>query len=308
MIGTENQCLGVAESLGVTPRIMRINLREPWKTLTPWLKFEQEWSFSPPLSPVNGEGWPDLLICAGRKAIAAARYIKKQSKGKTFVTFLQDPKINDSALDLIAVPHHDTRRGENVIVTHGAPNRITPEKLKQAKKEFALLFEPMSAPRIAVLIGGNSRTHKITPNIIEGMITSLNTIEGSLMITASRRTGEENIATLKQGLAGENIYFWDGKGNNPYLGMLGWADHIIVTSDSVSMLSDAASTGKPVHIIGLEGGSKRFERLYKHFEEIGAMRPFKDGNLESWVYEPIHDAQLVADEIKRRLGLTAPAL
>src|SRR3546814_3642619 len=35
--------------------------------------------------------------------------------------------------------------------------------------------------------------------------------------------------------------------SNPNFGILGLADHVIVTGDSVNMVSEAASTGKPVH-------------------------------------------------------------
>ncbi|MCD8526142.1 MAG: mitochondrial fission ELM1 family protein [Alphaproteobacteria bacterium] len=81
LVGTENQCLGVAEALArqlpdsVTIPF-RIKLREPWKTLSPWLGLEQWWSFDPLLEPP----WPDILITSGRKAIASARFIKKDQR------------------------------------------------------------------------------------------------------------------------------------------------------------------------------------------------------------------------------------
>ena len=304
MAGTENQCIGVAEALNVTPRIIQIGLHQPWKTLSPWLGFEQSWSFTKQLSPQTDQNWPDLVICAGRKAIAAARYIKKKSHGKSFITFLQNPKINDPALDLIAAPYHDKCTLKNAITTHGAPNKITKNILDEAYKKFETQFKPLRTPRVAVLIGGNSKTHEITPEIIDKMINQLQSLDASLMVTASRRTGEKNIEKLRENLQGENIFFWDGKGENPYFAMLAWAEHIIVSSDSVSMISDAATTGKPVHLIPLEGGSKRFERLYKHFQNLGAIR-FFNGNLESWTYTPINDAQMIADEIRIRLGLSS---
>ena len=302
MIGTQNQCLGVAQALGVTPRVLQVGLRQPWKSLSPWLGCEQRWSFIPDITPPQGEDWPDLLICAGRKAVAAARYIKKQSAGKSFTVFLQDPKINTLAIDLIALPHHDTRRGDNIVVTHGAPNLITPENLARAKQDFAPLFSSIRAPKVAVMIGGNSKTHTITPDIIKQLLTQLNDVNASLMVTASRRTGEENTSMIRNHLDKTGHYFWDGTGANPYIGMLAWADHIVVTSDSVSMLSDAATTGKPVHMVPLNGKSPRFSRLYQHFEDIGAMRIF-DGTLPKWHYPPINDANMIADEIKRRSGL-----
>lgn len=297
MIGTENQCLGVAEALGIKAEVFKISLRQPWKTLTPWLGFEQSFTFTPELKGP----WPDLLIASGRKSVAASRYIKKQSHGKTFTVQIQDPKTSPKQFDLVAVPHHDSLRGENVIVTHGAPNRITSKKLEESRSTFAALFTDIPKPRVAVLIGGDSRTHKLTKDITDKLTYQLQNLDAGLMVTTSRRTGEENTKTLRTGLKGANSYFWDGESSNPYFGMLAWADHIIVTSDSVSMLSDACSTGKPVHIIELEGSSPRFDRLYAHLKEIGAIRQF-DGNLADWSYEPLKDADFIANKILGKLG------
>lgn len=298
MIGTENQCLGIAEALGIgQPHIIKIGLNQPWKTLSPWLGFEMAWTFDQPLeSP-----YPDLLIAAGRKSVAASRYIKKKSGGKTFTVQLQNPKCSPKNFDLVAVPHHDNLRKENVLVTHGAPNRLTLDKLAEAKHHFSLQFESLIEPRIAVLIGGNSRTHKMTTAIMHNLVEQLKQIKGSLMVTASRRTGEKNLKILQDGLKDTNATLWDGSGENPYFGMLAWADHILVTADSVSMLSDAGTTGKPVHMIGLEGSSPRFDRFHNHLQEINVMRPLSleaGGNLQSWSYEPLNDAKMVAEAIK----------
>ena len=118
--GTENQCLGVAEALGVTPTVKKIVLRQPWHTLSPWLGSESEWTFSP-LGDSLRAPWPDLVLAAGRKGIAAARYIRRMSGHRAFIAFLQDPRISPSQFDLVAVPAHDRLRGANVIVTAAAP-------------------------------------------------------------------------------------------------------------------------------------------------------------------------------------------
>ncbi len=296
MIGTENQCLGVCDALGIAPEIKRVSLNQPWKTLTPWLGFELSFTFTPSLNAP----WPDLVIASGRKAVAASRYIKKKSGGKTFTVQIQDPKCAASNFDLVAVPHHDHLRGDNVVVTDGAPNRITFEKLESAKEKFSNLFAPLPAPRVAVLIGGNSRTHKITTQIMQNLVAQLKSLNCSLMITASRRTGQENLRILQESLKETDAFIWDGNGENPYHGMLAWADHILVTSDSVSMISDAGTTGKPVHVIPLEGHSKRFDKFHAHMEVIGVTKPFT-GNLETWDYEPISDANRIAMAIKEAM-------
>ncbi len=299
LIGTENQCLGVAEALGVSPKVKRIALNWPWKTFSPFLGLECKSTFTPALEPP----WPDLLIASGRKSIAASRYIKKMSAGKTFTVQIQDPRISPSGFDLVAVPAHDLVRGKNVIVTEASPNRITMKKLEEAKNHFSE-FENFKKPRVAVLIGGNSKAHKLTQELTKKMAAQLHELSQtySLMMTTSRRTGKDNEKILRKTLKDTDAYIWDGDGENPYFAMLAYADYILVTNDSASMLSDAVTTGKPVYMIPLDGGSQRFERLYAHLKYKGVLREF-EGHLEHWSYEPLSDAKIVAQAIKAAICL-----
>jgi mitochondrial fission protein ELM1 len=301
--GTENQCLGVAEALGITPVVKRIALRQPWLTLSPWLGNETEWTFSP-LGDRLRAPWPDLVLASGRKSIAAARYIKRMSHGRSFTVFIQDPRISPSQFDLVAAPAHDNVRGPNVLVTTAAPNRITREKLDDAYDYFADPFEDLPSPRVAVLIGGNSNAYRMTEDITRALTAQLYRLatdhHASLMVTTSRRTGGMNEAIIDAGLHDTSAWIWDQETENPYLGFLAWADVILVTADSVSMISEAASTGKPVYMIPLEGGSPRISRFHQSMIDRGILRIF-DGTIENWTYEPLNDAALIADEIKKRL-------
>lgn len=296
MAGTENQCLGITEALGIKPEIKRITLNAPWNFIPPTLKLETSASFTPKLAPP----WPDLVIASGRKSISAARYIKKKSNGKSFTVYLQDPRVNPNQFDLVAAPLHDKTRGDNVIITDGAPNRISKNKLDNAKTQFAPLFEKLKKPRVAVLIGGNSKAYKITPQITKELCEQLNALDASLMITTSRRTGEENLKIIQKQCDNNNNFIWNGNKENPYLGMLAWADTILVTADSTSMISDAGTTGKPTYIIPLEGGSNKFTIFHNHLCNLGVTRPF-EGALEDWQYEPLQDAQNIANAIYHAL-------
>ncbi len=300
LTGTENQCLGVAEALGLMPVIKRVGLAEPWRTLSPWLGFEQERIFTGDrLEPP----WPDLLIASGRKSIAASRYIKKKSGGYSYTVQIQDPRCDPSGFDLVAVPAHDPLRGPNVIVTDAAPNRITKQRLDEARADFAPLFSGIRTPRVAVLIGGSSQAYKMTPPIVDTLAASLRDLAETmgLMVTTSRRTGADNERALRQALAQTDAYFWDRQDRNPYLGLLAWADYILVTADSVSMISEAATTGKPVYMVPLLGGTRRFGRFHSSLLARGLIRLF-EGRLEPYSYAPLNDAEDVAREIRARVA------
>lgn len=301
--GTENQCIGVAEAMGVTPLVKRVKLRFPWKQLSPWLSCGHDKALANDSDPI-APPYPDLVIASGRKSIGIAAHIKRVSQGKTFVVQIQDPRIDPKNFDLVVVPQHDPTRGDNVIVTKAGLHRVTPGKLATAKEQFEKQFAKIPHPRVAVLIGGTSKAHTMTPENAKLLAVQLLHLAESpnigLLVTASRRTGEENAKLLRDTLQGPAIYFWDGAGDNPYFGLLALADYIIVTEDSVSMTSEALSTGKPVYIAALEGGAKRLDMFHKILQEQGYTRPFT-GLLEKWSYTPPDDTQRVADEIRQRM-------
>ena len=299
-VGTENQARGLAEALGLEPVIKRLKLKFPWRQLSPWLGWHSSAlaSDSDRIEPP----YPDILIASGRKSIGAALHIKRQSGNKTFLVQVQDPRYNPKHFDLVVALQHDPTRGDNVITTTAAMHRVTPEKIDAEKKKFAAVLEALPEPRVAVLIGGSSKVHQMTPYVAGRLGGMLHALDASLMITCSRRTGAENEKMLRATLAGPRTYFWDGTGDNPYFALLGFADYIIVTEDSVSMTSEAISTGKPVYIAALEGGSPRHNRFHKLLQEQGYTRPFT-GQLESWLYTPPRDTLKAADEVRRKLDM-----
>lgn len=306
--GTENQCLGIAQAMGLHPQIKRVGLRFPWSLLSPWFRFGgASGIFVKSGSPI-APPWPDLLISSGRKSVEAALYIRAKSNGATFVVQIQDPKIAPEYFDLVVAPAHDGLHGKNVLVTTGALHRITPSFLANAREEFASSLSALPQPRLAVLIGGNSRTHKMTQNVahrIAGQLKDLSSGGASLMVTLSRRTPQDMARIITSGLAASpNVFLWDGNatGNNPYAGILAWADALLVTNDSVSMASEAISTGKPVYTLDLDGGSTRFDRFHDLLKSKGHTRSF-NGKIENWVpAPPPRDTDMVATEIFKRMA------
>ncbi len=217
--GTENQCLGVAEQLSSLMNIKietkRVRLNQPWKTLSPYIGFEMAASFAPAPTPP----WPDILITSGRKAVAASRYIKKQSGGRTFTLHIQDPRVSADNFDLLAVPAHDPARGKNVIVSTAAPNRITAERLAEEKPRSHSLSS-LENPKVAVMIGGTSKAYIMSQTITQNLADDLARLDAGLMVTASRRTGAANQTILLHSLSDTDSYVWNGTGENPYFAFL----------------------------------------------------------------------------------------
>ncbi|MDR3450254.1 MAG: mitochondrial fission ELM1 family protein [Alphaproteobacteria bacterium] len=305
--GMENQCLGLAEALGLTPVVKRVKLRSPWKQLSPFLRHGLQWAFDPAGDAI-APPWPDLLIATGRASVPASLYARRMSRREggrgTFTVQIQNPVIDASRFDLVVVPRHDALSGRNVMTTRGSLHRVSADMLKREAEKFRPLLDHLRPPRIAVLIGGANAVYSFGAremNVLAAQLKEIAGKEGSLMITPSRRTGEENLRILQDALKGTPSYIWDGQGPNPYYGMLALADAVLVTCDSVNMVSEACSTGKPVMVIDLPGGSDKFRRFHQAMRDDGMTRPFK-GHIEKWDYAALDDMGLVAARIREMMG------
>jgi len=303
--GMINQAIGLAEALDLQPELKIVRRRAPWKFLPPTLWFAPLRAAGPGSAALEPP-WPDVLIASGRYTAPMALAIKRASGGHCFTVYIQDPKMNPARFDLLAVPEHDACRGPNVVTTVGALHRVTPERLAAEAARFAPQLAHLPRPLVAVLLGGSNRYYQLTPVVAEtlaGQLAQLMRERGvGVAITPSRRTDPAAVEVLRRRLQGLPVVIWDGQGDNPYFAYLGLADYVLVSCDSVSMVSEACSTGKPVYVIELEGaGGRKFRAFHERLRAGGYTRAFQ-GLLEEWHYAPLNDTQRVADEIRRRRG------
>lgn len=303
-VGMENQCIAVARRLGLDPVVKRVKMRAPWKQLSPWgLRIGNRWSLSRIGDQLDGP-LPDILIATGRHSVTSSLAIGELTRGKCFRVQIQNPGIDPKNFDLVVVPRHDRLTGPNILVTRGAPHGVTQEALAAAKTKFQDRFASLPQPRIALLLGGNNGVYKLTELAAAKLAECLSTLargnRGSVLVTPSRRTGAAIEQIFREKLAGIPGEMWDGSGDNPYLGYLAYADHIVVTADSVNMVCEAAATGKPVHVVPLDGGSDKFRRFHEGLVQDGITRPFH-GTLESWTYPTFDDTEMVAERIGAKI-------
>ncbi len=302
--GMEGQCVGLAEKLGFNPIIRRVSIKPLWKYL-PARFWPNPVSMASPETPLMPP-WPDILISCGRRSAAAAAQIKRLNP-QTLAIHIQVPPLPAKSYDTVIVPEHDALRGPNVLVMRGSLHKLTEEKLLTAKKQFAPAFAQYSSPRIGVLVGGSTKRQKFSAKLAQDLAQKLKTagasIQGaSILLTPSRRTGEENIKILSGALAGPRTFIWDGTGENPYFGILALADYLIVTSDSANMISEACFTGKPVLIFDLPGGSKRLRRFHEKLVEDGYARMF-NGTLEPFNPPRLDEMTEIAKNLRRKYNL-----
>jgi uncharacterized protein len=311
--GIKNQVLGLAEALArqlsgegftaqITPR--EIIYQSIFNRLPNALKLWPDAMLAAD-SDVLEPPWPAIWIGAGRATLPHAMRLKKRSDGKTFVVQLQDPRQDLKAFDLVIAPKHDAVKGENTMSILGSTHRVTQDRLETDFQPWRFKLEGLARPHIAVLIGGKSKAHDLSVKTAQALAAEIKTlverVNGSLLLTLSRRTPAAARAIFKATVKDLPGLIYDDEGENPYFAFLHTADHILVTEDSVNMATEAAATGKPVHILAIDkrGQGRKFADFHDALMAHGAARPFA-GELRSWSYEPLDETRRAAETVFRK--------
>ncbi|CCB65351.1 MULTISPECIES: mitochondrial fission ELM1 family protein [unclassified Hyphomicrobium] len=302
--GHEAQCQGVVEALGLNAIVKRSNLSGIYKLMAPWGPLPAGERMGKNGSAL-GPPWPAFAFATGRTTIPYIRALRRHAGLQTYTVILMDPKTGPNSADLIWVPQHDSRRGPNVVTTLTAPHRFSPARLEALRANIPAAIAALPTPRIACLIGGPNGDYHYTDADEERLVASLGALidnGAGLMLTTSRRTPERLAKRLQQTMAGKPAIFWNGDGPNPYPDFLAQADAFVITADSVSMICEAAATGRPIFLFSPTGGSPKFDRFHAALAAYGATRalPAAGGPLSMWSYKPLHSADTIADEIRRR--------
>jgi mitochondrial fission protein ELM1 len=225
--------------------------------------------------------WPALIVSCGRRAAGAALAARKASGGRIVAVHVQDPRLRAGEFDLVIAMEHDAvAEGRNVIKVATALHDLTPENLADAAAQWVDRLAPLGRPLAGVMVGGNLRGRPFTLDDGKRLLNGLQRMRAgsgtALAISPSRRTPEAVVDLFKKTFAGDDgVFVWNGAGENPYRGILALANRLVVTSDSVSMVSEALSTPRPVEVFDL--GFARHVSFIQGLVERGFVRRF-DGD------------------------------
>ena len=288
--------MGLAEAAGLEPAIVPLNPRAPWRWITAraW-----RWPLSAvPLPPIDG-----IVMSAGGTAAVVAAALRRPDRP---VVQIQHPRIDPARFDVVVVNRHDGLTGANVIVTRTALHRVTQARLASEAALWAPRFAHLPRPLVAVLVGGSNGRFRLDAPAATALGAQLAAMmradKVGLALTPSRRTAPDARAALAAAVGPLGGWVWDMDGDNPYFGMLALADAIVVTEDSVSMVSEAAATRAPVLLASLPGRSRRIRLFTDLLVNDGRIRHF-EGRYAWWPVESIDDTPMAGAEVARRLGV-----
>jgi hypothetical protein len=299
--GMISQVEGLAKALNADfqHKIVRLN----------WL-----WNYIPPkLSPVSrlilkdgqyiteNEKF-DLVISCGRKSVIPSIFIKKKNK-KIFTIHIQNPKVRFNNFDLIVAPEHDELKGENIITSKGAIHYIT--RLEIEKARSYLLDKIQNEKIVSLILGGPNKYYNFSneelTNIFGEIKSSFISQGYKAIIIPSMRTPKRiiDLAITEFLIDGFVVNSVD---KQAYLSSLAIANSIVVTCDSTSMISEAATSGKPIFVAHMQPkrNNYRFKRFYKLFRELGVIKNLGE-KVENWTYNSFNEAERIAAIINSRL-------
>lgn len=304
--GNQRQALALAEQMGMPVRHLVLSLRAPWSWLSPRLTLggrlalpaSQRAAFAPP--------WPALAIGCGRSAALLTRLLRGLSEAYCHTVQVLDPRIAPSHWDTVITPKHDGLTGPYVLNPLGSLNPVDDNWLADGREASpALGYLPR--PRVGVLLGGPRSGIRIDADYARQLIAHLLARRqregGSLLVLTSRRTPAAVAELMRAALRGIPGLLWTGPddGNNPYPGVLGWADRLVVTPDSVNMLSEACAVGCAVHTFVSGNLPAKLARFHRSLREAGLLHDIdEDAPVQQ---APLRETAAIAEVLRKRVFL-----
>jgi mitochondrial fission protein ELM1 len=259
--GDNNQVIALAEALQWPFSIKQMHYR-PTELLTNVVLKSTLAGVHKNRSSQLCEPWPDLVISSGRRSEPVAQWIKQQSGNKTQLIHLGRPWAALEKFDLIiTTPQYQIPAAPNVLVIDTVLHRITEKRLREAEQDWRPVLARYTKPYLAVLVGGSSGAYDFDESAARKLADKIDTLASSMaatvLISTSARTPQAASIVLEQSIQSPNYFFrWSAEQtDNPYLAFLSVADALVVTGESVSMLTEACVTGKPVYIYDFGKGS-----------------------------------------------------
>ena len=251
--------------------------------------------------------YPNIVVTCGRRmaGISMALRMRANLLGADMKTIhLQDPRLDPACFDMLIVPQHDRVRGDNVIVTKAALNRMSQSHIAASANTVPHQWQCAASPRVAVMIGGDNRRYKISCHMATHMARQLAAFaaanNANLFLVPSRRCPDHVLRHLQTALPPDHCMIATNDQPNPYPGILALADAIIVTSDSVNMASEAASTGKPVLIAYWRAETGRIAKFHKTMQDSNHTAPLTP-LLSAESFAPLDESAVVRQQISARL-------
>ena len=298
MHGMISQVEGLAKALDLDFIHEKIELNNFWEMIPPKITPIQKFVFKN-----NIENNFDIVISCGRKSVIPSIYLKQKFKNKIMNIHIQDPKVSLDNFDFIVAPEHDGLKGKNVLTTKGAIHYLRNSELSE--NENYLKSQINKEKLVTLIVGGPNKYYDYNDKTIDEIFLKIkdNFINKGyqLIFIPSMRT-PQNVINKAENYFGQNQIIITNVDKKAYLSSLKLADHIVVTCDSTSMISEAAMTGKPIYVAQMPAikNNKRFRKFFELFKSLNIIKDLEN-SVEEWNYEKLNETDKISSYIKEQL-------
>ena len=301
MHGMISQVEGMAKALNTEYSHKIVRLKFPWNLIPPKFTPISQIVLKDKIYITNNE-IPDLIISCGRKSVIPSIILKRKNP-KIFTIHIQDPKVNLKNFDAIVAPEHDNLKGDNIYTSKGAIHYITEAEINKARQY--LVNKIKSEKIVSLILGGPNKYYSFNSDQIINIFNQIKSIFVSdgykVIIIPSMRTPKKIIDLAEREMSSCG-YVVNKVDKQAYLSAYALANYVIVTCDSTSMISEAATSGKPIFVAHMKAkrNNYRFNRFYELFKQMGITRNLGE-KVETWTYNKHNEAQRIAAEIKNKI-------
>ena len=298
MHGMISQVEGLAKALNLEFIHEKIELNNFWKLIPPKLTPIQSFVFKNKITKNF-----DFVISCGRKSVIPSIFLKKKFRNKLVSIHIQNPKVSVNNFDFVVVPEHDGLKGDNVLETKGAIHYLRNNELDD--NENYLKPKINKKKIVSFIIGGPNKYYNFSGKIIDDIffkITSNFLNKGYQLIFVPSMRTPQNIIEKAKNYFDKNQIIIPNVNKKAYLSSLKLADHIVVTCDSTSMISEAAITGKPIYIAQMSPIKKnyRFKKFFELFKSLNITKDLEN-SVEDWKYEKLDETNRISSYIKEKI-------
>ena len=301
MHGMISQVEGMAKALDAEYSHKIVRLSFPWNLIPPKFTPVSQIVLKDKIYVTNNET-PDLIISCGRKSVIPSIFLKRKNS-KIFTIHIQDPKVSFKNFDAIVAPEHDNLSGNNIYSSKGAIHYITQSEIDNAK---TYLKENINSEKVVSLIlGGPNKYYNFDKDQLVNIFNQIKSDFVSrgykVIVIPSMRTPKSSIELAIKELSSCG-HVVDKVDKKAYLSAYALANYVIVTCDSTSMISEAATSGKPIFVAHMKAkkNNYRFKRFFELFKQMGITRALGE-KVEPWTYNKHNEAQRIAAEIKNKI-------
>ncbi len=298
MHGMISQVEGLAKALDLDFIHEKIELNNFWKLIPPKITPIQNFVFKNDIMKDF-----NIVISCGRKSVIPSIFLKKKFKDKIINVHIQDPKVSLSNFDFVVAPEHDGLKGKNVIASIGAIHYLRDNELDE---NMSYLKPRLNKEKIVTLIvGGPNQYYDYKTIEVEKIFNKIkkNFIDSGyqLIFIPSMRTPKSVIDSAINYFDKNQVIITDID-KKAYLSSLKLANHIVVTCDSTSMISEAAITGKPIYVAQMPPvkNNIRFQKFFEMFKKLNIIKDLDD-KLEDWKYEKLNETDRISGYIKSKI-------